>query len=311
MKNARMIFTCGFLLLSAPRSLGQHYLISWAQAKRKENCCKTEVYNYLGVFPDRGKDTTYVYQISCNRAPEVLNTWKFAAHTSNAGDRVDFYFFENDLLSDSLTVLFQNKTIQVGNDAYEVNNAYYDSLKRELSSKHSLTALAGLTIEGLGDYSELIAPLQQKWINKSLCHSCRIEKIMINNKNFQTDTGTHRWTAVYRYNKQGTLEQISGEFYTKILVAGSSRGVHYNIKYNQDRYSLIADEYNIASGTDSKSEEYYQYPISRTSRYIKYKLLVRTKETSVLPATIQALIQAIGFSCKSSSGSKAIKGQTE
>lgn len=189
----------------------------------KENNNK-EVNNYIGIFPNNN-DTITIYKLDDKLTKEESRTLFW--HTKNDDTQnITFYNSEND----SVKVRFENNSIYLNNDSYELNNEYFTFLKKKVLDENSILDLAFLVKEGIGDYTTFFELLNKNWRNQIENKSYKIISAKISNKNYQTDDQFFNYELVYKYNTDGLINSVSGSnSYTKKLLSEDNKYIHYSI----------------------------------------------------------------------------------
>lgn len=233
----------------------------------KENNNK-EVNNYIGIFPNNN-DTITIYKLDDKLTKEESRTLFW--YTKNYDTQnITFYNSEND----SVKVRFENNSIYLNNDSYELNNEYFTFLKKKVLEENSILDLAFLVKEGIGDYTTFFELLNKNWCNQIENKSYKIISAKISNKNYQTDDQFFNYDLIYKYNTDGLINSVSGSnSYTKTLLSEDNKYIHYSINKTLNERASIDEELYINKKTinDSIIGTYEQYSNAKTTHFVKYQ----------------------------------------
>lgn len=233
----------------------------------KENDSK-DISNYIGIFPINN-DTITIYKLDENLLNEESKTL-FWHSKSEKNKNTTFFNSEND----SVNVRFENNTIFINQDSYELNSEYYQFLKQKVVEEKSILDLAFLVREGYGDYSVFFNLLNKNWKNQTANKNHKIISAKIINRDFQTDDEVFSTNFTYEYTSKGLIKNISGiNKYSKKFVTENNKYIHYSIAITQnERASLEQDLYfNKKTHCDSVVGIYEQYSTATSTHYIMYQ----------------------------------------
>ncbi|CAM3749962.1 hypothetical protein FLGE108171_13270 [Flavobacterium gelidilacus] len=255
----------------------------------KENSNK-EVNNYIGIFPNKN-DTITIYKLEDKLTKEESRTLFW--HTKNYdAQNITFYNSEND----SVKVRFENNSIYLNNDSYELNNEYFNFLKKKVLEENSILDLAFLVKEGIGDYTSFFELLNKNWRNQTENKSYKIISAKISNKNYQTDDQFFKYTMQFNYNNEGLVNIFSKEnSYTKTFISEDNKHIHYSIKKTINERASIDEELYINKETtnDSIIGAYEQYSNAKTTHYIKYQSKLKELESKTELKSLAEIIKTL------------------
>lgn len=259
------------------KNSGKLYSVSWINQViiDKENGNRLE--NYIAVF-SKTEDSLTVYKRT-NEKPEKIVFW-----TERSGKPDAVHFLSTVGADVKVTFLKENKVL-VDSDLYVLNATYYDFLRQKIMVEKSVLDLAFFVKDGYGDYAVDLEPLMQKnWRNQRENLKHRIIEVSVKNKNEQTDDQFHNWKALYKYNMNGELESIIGEYYRKKLVIGHGKRVRYLIEHNSDRSYIREYSFqNPETLLDSVSVNWTQFSTAKEFQYVKYQTKLRLISTPRKP----------------------------
>ncbi|WP_337966800.1 hypothetical protein [uncultured Flavobacterium sp.] len=243
--------------------------------------------NFIGVFLEK-QDTVTVFKLNqdSDENPEKFSFWS----KKKSNQSITFYCSTGD----AIKVTFSNQNnILVNNDTYQVNKEYYGFLKQKILVEKSILDLTFFLKDGYGDYEQSLEPLNKNWRNQKEDPRFKILKAKIKNKNYQTDDQFFNYNFTYKYDKNGTLKNISGEnSFNKNLVKEDPKYIVYAVNRSVNERALD-NEYvyqNKKTFFDSIVGNRVLYSNATAYYYTKYQSELKIKVVNSKPKNIQEII---------------------
>lgn len=246
--------------------------------------------NYIGLFPKKN-DTVIIYKLKENlkEKPEKISFWS----KKNNSQSITFYCSEQD----DLKITFSNQNnIIINNDIYTVNSEYYIFLKQKILEEKSILDLTFLLKDGYGDYSQILEPLNKNWRNQKENKNFKIIKVKNSNRNFQTDNQFFKCKIIYKYNKSGYLQSISGENrFNKNFVMQNNKYILYSIEslINERSTENLYLYKNKKTLFDSIIGTREIFSNTTTYHYKKYQSKLKISNIDKKPKNIEEMFKAL------------------
>jgi len=269
----------------------ENYTLAWVKENiNDEDGIREE--NFIGLFP-HNNDTITIYKITPDI--KIEKQYAFSSKMVKKDSTIIFYFFEDNLLNDTLKVVFDKGNISVGNDVYTVNKQYYIFLKQKILIEKSILELTFLTKDGYGDYANLLEPLNKNWKNEKENKTHKIIKAYIRNENFQSDNQYFTYNVSYTY-LNGNLKCINSlGNYKKKFIGENSKYMRYAINYDiNERSSYNIDSYkNKKTLYDSIVVDWEQYTTEKKYHYTKYQSGLKLSNINEKPNNLTEIVELL------------------
>ncbi|RAJ27304.1 hypothetical protein [Pedobacter cryoconitis] len=199
----------------------------------------------VGVFNQKG-DSIQIFNYLNNNLlkdgseQKILFTW---GKVSNSQQKL--LIFVEDNLTDSINVSFIDKNIvKINDDTYQLNELYYDYLKKKIVDDHSIKDLSILMKDQLGDYSDDFMLLNKNWFpnKENLDFKILSAKVKTHDMN-RPDDSFDNWDVSFEYAQNHRLSHIKR---AKLNKNKEEINLEKSLKHDDPNYVL----YELTTNTD-------------------------------------------------------------
>lgn len=274
------------LLLSfcMSKSDDRKFKISHLQEITLEKGAKTTENYYAVFYPNN--DTVVIYQTAIDDENRLEKKYQYTIGTnSKNSNSIALILKEDDQSPEKLKVAFEKNAVLINDDIYKVNEAYFKFLKQKVLVEKSILEIANLAKDGLGDYAELLKPINKNWSKSSRNKKFQLLSVTTKNKNYQTENQYFKQHVTYTYDKLGDLEKAESESFNKVKTDETPKFIKYKIQKSEDRAASEIELYqNKKTHLDSISVQWEQFSTAKEFSYIRYQSNLETKFSKTKPS---------------------------
>lgn len=260
------------------------FKISHLQETTLEDGAKTTENYYAVFYPNN--DTVVIYQTGIDDENRFEKKYQYTTGANSKNpNSIALVLNEDDQSPEKLRVAFEKNTVLINDDIYKVNEAYFKFLKQKVLVEKSILEIANLAKDGLGDYAELLKPINKNWSKSSRNKKFQLLSVTTKNKNYQTENQYFKQHVTYTYDKLGDLEKAESESFNKVKTDETTKFIKYKIQKSDDRAASEIELYqNKKTLLDSISVQWEQFSTAKEFSYIRYQSNLETKFSKTKPS---------------------------